>query len=417
MKSKSKNSAFDLANNLNNIRYNVDKNFDDSSNSSIEKIHISNHKKALTEEIHDIENLNSLDFSIPKTVEDNLWKEIEEAVQETDIIDLRANLNNITTSGGQVFNDIQIDQYLDNELGEDLMNEIDLELESSNLLQKDITIHREVNEAVSEIDIMDLRQSLSNITEEESMIKGEKINEIDDYLLGSLNDNEVDIFEEQLADNLNLRNELNLQSEINEAIQEDDVMNLRASLNDIVEEEQKTNKQFKIITGNKAKLIGAAASVAAVVSIGAFTFNQKPTNFDAIYSNNYKPYDATGFVRSATTSMDIAALGVDLYNQQNYKGAIEKFNAILDENEMHPMCNFYSGLSYQQLENYESAINFYSLVIQEKDNLYVEQAEWYMALCLLKTEEKLKGVKLINDIAESNSYYKQNAKDLLKKIR
>lgn len=81
------------------------------------------------------------------------------------------------------------------------------------------------------------------------------------------------------------------------------------------------------------------------------------------------------------------------------------------------MCNFYSGLSYQQLENYESAINFYSFVIQEKDNLYVEQAEWYMALCLLKTEEKIKGVKLINDIAESNSYYKQNAKDLLKKIR
>ncbi len=417
MKSKSKNSAFDLANNLHDIRYNVDKNFDDSSDSSIKKIHINNHKKALTEEIHDIENLDSLDFSIPKTVEDSLWKEIEEAVQENDIADLRANLNNITKSGGQVFNDIQIDQYLDNELCEDLMNEIKLELESSDLLQNNVTIHREVNEAISETDIMDLRQSLSNITEEESMIKGEKINQIDDYLQGLLIDDNLVQFEDELNDNQSLRNELNLQSEINDAIQEDDIMDLRASLGDIVKEEAKSNKQFRIISGNKAKLIGAAASVAAVVSIGAFTFNQKPSNFDEIYSNNYKPYDATGFVRSATTSMDVAALGVDLYNQQNYKNAIEKFKTVLDENKMHPMCNFYSGLSCQQLENYESAITFYSFVIQEKDNLYVEQAEWYMALCLLKTEEKIKGVKLINDIAESNSYYKQNAKELLRKIR
>ena len=116
-------------------------------------------------------------------------------------------------------------------------------------------------------------------------------------------------------------------------------------------------------------------------------------------------------------TMDMASYGVDLYNYKEYKRAINVFANVLDETPEQPLANFYAGLSYQQLENYSTAISYYDKVISNFDNLFVEQAEWYKALCLLKTEQNEAGVKLIHKIANSKSYYQQKAKTLLNKIK
>ena len=53
---------------------------------------------------------------------------------------------------------------------------------------------------------------------------------IENYLDDQLNENEILDFEKDLMDDLDLEMELNLHSEINEAILEEDIMELRSKL-------------------------------------------------------------------------------------------------------------------------------------------------------------------------------------------
>ena len=97
--------------------------------------------------------------------------------------------------------------------------------------------------------------------------------------------------------------------------------------------------------------------------------------------------------------------------------SIAQFSITLKENTEHPMCNFYTGLCYLEKNNFDNAIMSFQKVIDEKDNLFTEQAEWYMALCFLKTNETKNAFTILNRIVETKGYYQKNAKELLKKMK
>jgi len=67
--------------------------------------------------------------------------------------------------------------------------------------------------------------------------------------------------------------------------------------------------------------------------------------------------------------------------------------------------------------DFEKAIVSFQKVISEKDNLFTEQAEWYTALSLLKTNEKKNAYAILNQIVDYKGYYSKNAKGLLKKLK
>ncbi|NLA49234.1 MAG: hypothetical protein GX876_07185, partial [Bacteroidales bacterium] len=56
-------------------------------------------------------------------------------------------------------------------------------------------------------------------------------------------------------------------------------------------------------------------------------------------------------------------------------------------------------------------------VMDDRDNLFFEDAQWYLSLCYLKTSEKDKAVNTLKAVKESGSVYSRNAGKILKKIR
>jgi len=54
------------------------------------------------------------------------------------------------------------------------------------------------------------------------------------------------------------------------------------------------------------------------------------------------------------------------------------------------VAHFYSGASFQETGQYKNAINEYQMVINDKDNLFIEQAQWYIGLCYLQTNDSKK---------------------------
>ena len=422
-KNDDKNSVFDLAQNLKQVKVSDYPNdISDQTENTLQFIHIENHKKSQTERKHQVplgnKNENVSNFKLLS--DEELWKEISYSIQETDVIDLRNNLKQIISMGNTEISDFEVDQFLDNDLPEEMMTTFRNMMEEDSSINRQIKLHQEIDEAISETDIRSLRNSLNELIEEEQMISYSEIKRIDDYLMSYLESKEQIEFEELLEENSRLFSEVHLNNEINESILEQDVMNLRASLDNVINGDKKDTKIRQLIPSRfntkTSKLVGAAASVAAVISVGAMTMSQEKTSAEELYKKAYKPYEATGLYRSAV-SVTPEMVGIDFYNEQNYTGALGKFKEVLNGNPEHPMCNFYSGLCFQQLGDYEKAITAFQKVIDEQDNLFVEQAEWYKALSQLQTKDLKKAYQSFNLIVNNKGYYSNDAKEILKKLK
>lgn len=417
------NNLFDLSQNLDHSKISkTDMTDTDDLENSLQFIHLDNHRKNLTERIHVVKSENKdIQYLKDKPLTDNeLWDEISNALQEKDIIELRNNLKQISETKEIEIDDFKIDQFIDNDLSAEAAAELKGMIEDNPQIAAQVELHHEINEAIQENNILSLRNALSEIIEEEQMISYSEIKRIDEYLMNYLNETEELEMEEQLAVDMRFKAELDLNEEINESVMEEDIMSLRNSLSEIAKEEKPDSKIRQFVPGtfwhSPSRLIGAAASVAAVISVGAMTLSQHKLTSQEIYKNTYRPYEATGLYRSSA-SISPEMLGVDLYNDKKYQLALEQFSKVLKDNPEHPMSNFYSGLSYQQLEEFQQAIKSYQKVITEKDNLFVEMAEWYMALCYLNTNESNKAYATFNEIIKKDGYHKNDAKEIIRKLK
>jgi hypothetical protein len=387
---------------------------------TLQYIHLENHHKTLSERRHKMESGNHhYAYLRNQTMnEQELWNEVTHSLKEDDVDELRTNLKQIVSSPDYAFSDFEIDQYRDGELDQDAKSDFDEAISLHPNLATQLKLHHEIDEALIETELLQLRDAIKEIINEEQSIGYEEIKRIDAYLMNYLNHEEQEFIEEQMAGDSRFKNEIKLNREINEAILEKDISQLRVSLKKLSDEEKPTTSIRKFIPSSfrltPARIIGAAASLAAIISAGTIIINQQQSSAGELYQKFYQPYESTGLYRSSSV-MAREMTGIDLYNQGNYSGALEQFSNVLKENAEHPMCNFYSGLSYQEMEEYRKAIHHYQLVIDEKDNLFIEQAEWYMALSYLKTDNQARAFSIFNQILDKNGYYSNDAQEIIRK--
>jgi tetratricopeptide (TPR) repeat protein len=74
---------------------------------------------------------------------------------------------------------------------------------------------------------------------------------------------------------------------------------------------------------------------------------------------------------------------------------------------------FYLGMANYQLGKYSYAINFFNKNLDNENNIFHQESEFYIALCYLNSNEKEKGMALLNSIIENKGFYSQRAKETL----
>lgn len=79
--------------------------------------------------------------------------------------------------------------------------------------------------------------------------------------------------------------------------------------------------------------------------------------------------------------------------------------------------HFYAGAALQETGKYRQAINKYETVIVDNDNLFTEQAQWYIALCYLRTNENKKAYIQFDKIAKKEGFYQFKAKAIVRKMK
>ncbi|GAB4133773.1 MAG: hypothetical protein Fur0041_06280 [Bacteroidia bacterium] len=106
--------------------------------------------------------------------------------------------------------------------------------------------------------------------------------------------------------------------------------------------------------------------------------------------------------------------GLQAFIDGRYGRCISKMEVLLNENKDDVNAMFYSGLSYYKLEMHQKAILLFEKVLASANNVFHEEARWYLALTLDANGEKEAAQKLYQQIEAGKGFYSSKAKEKIR---
>ncbi len=283
----------------------------------------------------------------------------------------------------------------------------------------------EMDNAILEQDIMALRAQLnrihSSVVEEVDPVEISGYSGIERAILDqdslALN-RELGIFEELVINDgghADLGTSL-LNQDVDKAILEDDVMSLRAALAEIGERTVAT----KVIPIRRRVIRYASTAVAAVFLLvmgSSILFNQNNGSLtsERTISKYFQSYDGIGNRRGPSEESDrIIELGLQKYNDGKYADALEVFEACIGDPKRDQTILFYAGSSALNVGDPDKALRYFANY--DVESPIIEQVEWFSAGCYLKKNDFDRAKAILNKIkSDPSHYYHNQATALLKK--
>jgi tetratricopeptide (TPR) repeat protein len=240
---------------------------------------------------------------------------------------------------------------------------------------------------------------------------------IERYNAGEMSETEKQWFEKEIDGNEKLRNEVNLRKRTDEILKNQNVMSLRNKLSEI---EKKRSEQSAAVDKFRIPVyIRYAAVIAALVLIGSLViFPGKSLSNDEIMNQFYKTYEPALNQRSANSNADADfTLALEYYNTHDYNNAAKLFSKVIEKKPNDMQSVLLNGVSNFEDKKYPEAKQSFGKVIDNKNNLYIDQAQWYLALCYINTNEKDKAQRLLTIISKEDGVYKNDAKKIIRKLK
>jgi len=240
---------------------------------------------------------------------------------------------------------------------------------------------------------------------------------IERYNAGEMSESEKQWFLKELEGNEKLRNEVNLRKRTDEILKNQNVMSLRNKLSEIENRRKEVKNPVKDST--KTVFIRYAAVFAGLILIGSIAmFSGKNLNSEKIMKHYYKIYEPPTSQRSAEsgTNADFN-LALEFYNTHDYEKAAVLFNKVLENKPNDMQTVLLKGVANFEEKKYPEAKQSFVKVIDDKDNLYIDQAQWYLALCYLNTYETEKAKQLFKIIVKGDGIYKSDAKKIIRGLK
>jgi tetratricopeptide (TPR) repeat protein len=236
---------------------------------------------------------------------------------------------------------------------------------------------------------------------------------IERYVAGDMNDAEKIWFEKELEGNQKLRYEVNLSKRTDEVLKNKNISTLRSKLSEI----EKSREVYLPVNKSKRPVyMTLAAVVAGMVMIGSIVlFSGRNLSSDEIINRYYKAYEPPTTQRSAfSASNNDFTLALEFYNTHNYEKAAILFNKVLKSNPKDMQSTLLNGVANFEDKKYPDAKQSFVNVINDNNNLFIESAKWYLALCYIKTNEKDKAIEQLQLIKNEGGMYKNDAKNIIR---
>lgn len=159
----------------------------------------------------------------------------------------------------------------------------------------------------------------------------------------------------------------------------------------------------------------AAATIAALLVI--YTLVPSESRSGSIYNQYYKTIGVISPVNDEYRSINLEFINaIESYNDRDYRAASTKFLNLTKDKPRWVSPRFYAGVSEMELENYPIAIEHLSWVV-EQNRGFKREAQWYLGLAYLKTEEISKATSCFEELSKSDETYQISAREILNQIK
>jgi tetratricopeptide (TPR) repeat protein len=236
------------------------------------------------------------------------------------------------------------------------------------------------------------------------------LSQIERYINHEMNDGELWEFQRNLKNDPQLAEELWLvqaMGVVSNSAQNLSLMNL---MDNIRQEEEK--KQKFMVFSKRSLAYAASLLVLIAAGVALWFYSNKSVN-EKVFLAYYHPEPVSFAVRSATLGSDQPVkIGLELFDQGEYAMAIGYFS----QSPANPMGRLYSGLALMEMGEYTKAIAHFKTILQQENNLFTDQAAWYLSLCYLRTNKQKDLEATLQEIASSHSIYKTKAKKLMHEL-
>lgn len=209
---------------------------------------------------------------------------------------------------------------------------------------------------------------------------------IEQYLSGEMSPIEREKFEREIASNPQMERELRLSRAIDAALVRDDIVDLRKKLLSIYKENKKVQPEVPVVHLNFRKFWYAAASLVLLAALGSALYFSLPggKSTDTLFNQYYSSDNLVNVTRSGDANIVEAVIK---FQDKDYVFAQKLFKNLINQDKTNIACWFYYGISCIETESYDQAIQAFNTIILDDKNLYVEHAQWYLALTYLKNNQ------------------------------
>jgi TolA-binding protein len=169
----------------------------------------------------------------------------------------------------------------------------------------------------------------------------------------------------------------------------------------------------------KPLYVGSFSVLAVLVLTGALTiFPGRHQNNEEILNRYYKEYVPTSEQRSlATIKNDNFNQAMEFFESHDYRNAAYYFSKVVESNPKNMSANLLNGIANFEESKYNEAKQSLGKVLDDNNkNLYIDQAQWYLALCFMRTDENDKARQLLGIIIKEDGFYARDAKKVIKKM-
>ena len=238
------------------------------------------------------------------------------------------------------------------------------------------------------------------------------LQKIDQYLHNEMLPHERSEFELQIAGSDELRNYIQLYTDIDITMK---VEHSSPNENDLRHTLQQMNRKYfttggMIKQGSFKKWLAIAASLIIVVTVGIyFLFPAKPAA-EKLYAQ-FAKHDALNIQLRGSTTDSLAQNAATVFNKKEYANALPLLENYMQLQPDDIQIKFSLAICYMETGKYNEADAIF-ISIAAGQTAYAATAQWYQALLALKQKNYAKCRAVLNSIPTTSSF-SNKAKELL----
>ncbi len=213
-------------------------------------------------------------------------------------------------------------------------------------------------------------------------------------------------FEQELKDNLLLRQQL---EEVQTLVEGIETVALKEKLNTYHEEISVGSSTFKSARIG-FKNYAMAASIAIFIGIATFWFFNRKSPEERLFAKHFVPDPGLPTTMGNSTNFAFYDAMVS-YKRADYATAITKWETLLNEKPSNDTLNYFIGVAHLANTNADEAIKYLNVASQSKNSVFDKDMIYYLGMANLKAGNLETAKKYLSE-SDSN-----NAKTILDELK